>query len=177
MSQSTAVMFVAPEVRSLGTLRRLSLTSILVTVLAVGGCSSLGIGNGAHAIAEDPAMFLTTAGLLVGPLLVIEAVPLLLAWGRPSPTRATALVVVITTATLGAVATAYVAYILTDTTLHGLCTLDPNPNPAQQAACTAGGGSLAAFWGTVSAIGLPIAMELRRRAREGRVEPGRPDDT
>jgi hypothetical protein len=148
--------------------RRLSTGALLLTVLMVGTCSATGLyttrGIGAELIRRDPASYLSTIAILAGPLLVLQALPVLLTIGRISRRRAFLVLAAIIAAAAGSLVTAYAAFVAS---LARLC-VGGVPTPAQDAACAAGTGALAGFFGIAALAALPFAAALWRDANGGR---------
>jgi hypothetical protein len=142
--------------------RRLSLSALLLTVLMVGTCSATGLytarGIGAELIRRDPGSYLYIVGILAGPLLLLQTLPLLLTIGTISRRRAGLLLAAISTAAAGSLVTAYAAFVAS---MARLCVAGV-PTPAQDAACAAGTGALASFFGIAVIAALPFAAALRR---------------
>jgi hypothetical protein len=148
--------------RARSRVRRLSLGALLLTILMVGTCSATGLytarGIGAELISRDPGSYLSTIAILAGPLVLLQALPMLLTIGRISRRRAMLILVAISTAAAGSLVTAYAAFVAS---MALLCVAGV-PTPAQDAACAAGTGALASFFGIAAIAALPFAAALWR---------------
>ena len=140
-----------------------SLIAVLGTVLLIGGCSATGLrnarGDGYQLALGQPATYLVTLLLLVGPLLVVLLAPAALTLGRDYTGRAMLIIVACWTSAAAALATAYAAFV---TSYAVFCVSNP-PTTAGDASCAASTGATAAVFGVFGVVAtLPFAVRLRR---------------
>jgi hypothetical protein len=162
--------------RRLRAIRWGSALALVSTILIVGSCSATGVstpqGPGYALALAAPASYLAVVLLLVGPLLILLALPALLTLRvDPDPDRLQArLTKVVLCSWLsvgGALATSYGGFIASYAIF---CKNNPaQATPAQNAACVASSGAIAAFFGILGGIlVLPHAMRaLQMLTRRG----------
>ena len=148
--------------RALHAARRGSVIAVLAIVLLVANCSSNLVTNasgmGYVAILADPGTYLATAALLVGPLLIVLALPALLTIGLRPVDQGRLLVVVVVSA-LGVLAAAATFMAAMITSFSGLlCGHEPSVT------CIASSGAVAGFFGWIGPLMvLPFALSVLTR--------------
>lgn len=145
-------------------IRRGSLIAALGTFLLVGGCSATGLRNvrgvGYQLALGQPAVYVATLLVLVGPLLVLLVAPALLTLGRMSARRVSLVVIACWLGAAMAALTGYTGFVTSYTVFCGTSPL----TAAGDASCAASTGALAAVSGVLGLVAvLPFAIRLRRR--------------
>lgn len=138
-----------PPPSSVRDLRRATLWTLFATILMVGGCSATGTvtgrGGGADLIARSPLAFAKTISVLRGSLLFVQLCLVLLARGKLTTSRLKAMRSVPALAIFLSLATAYAGFVAA---VARLCSYAV-PTLQEDAACAAGGGSLAAIFSVI----------------------------
>jgi hypothetical protein len=145
-------------------IRRGALISVLVTLGLIGNCSATGVASGSASIAADPLTYLATLLILVGPLVVVLAVPAIIATVSPTPRTVRWILVACVLGGVAAVVTAYAGFVLS----YAVFCTNSHSNAAQNAQCVASSGSLAAIFGLIGPVMvLPPLLVLMRRLGSG----------
>jgi hypothetical protein len=140
-------------------IRRGALISGLVTVALIGNCSATGVGGGAASIAANPAAYLLTLLVLVGPLVVVLAAPAVIASARSTLRSLRWILIAALLGAAGAVLTAFAGFVLS----YAVFCTTTNATAAQNAPCVASSGSLAAIFGLIGPLMvLPPLLALMR---------------
>jgi len=142
-------------------IRRAALISVLATIVLIANCSTQS-GDGLRAMGGDPTAYLSTLLILVGPLLLVLAVPGLISIASVTRKRER---LILGAAVLGAVLAPLTAYAGFALSYIVFCT-SAHPTAAQSAECVASSGSLAAVFGIIGPVMvLPPLSFLMRRPR------------
>jgi hypothetical protein len=142
-------------------IRRGALISVLLTLALIGNCSATGVGGGSASIAADPATYLMTLLVLVGPLLLVLVAPAAISSSPPTPWTERWILIICVLGGVGAFVTAYTGFVLS----YAVYCTSANPTAAQNAQCVASSGSLAAIFGLIGPVMIlpPLLVLIRRR--------------
>jgi hypothetical protein len=155
-------------------IRRGAVISVFATMALIANCSSQ-VGGGSSAIAADPAAYLSTLLIIVGPLFLVLAAPGIIAstaltWKKE--------LWILAASALGAVLaplTAYAGFVLS----YAVFCTSAHPTAPQNAECVASSGSLAGIFGVIGPAMVlpPLFLLMRRRALAPTPGPRPPDES